>query len=173
MEQHFRSVTLAFSLSFFLATLMTAESSTLRYLHHTSGNNTAECLSVNPHPSQACRTLGYALAGNISDLMLLIWPGTYVYTEQHIDIRHQQNLVIQKVPGSEGKVIFQCRAYDEQSYNNLALFTVQNVTISGIIFEQCGPMSPGIFVNDSKEILVSKCTFRSDSLECLNTLYGP
>ena len=158
---HFSSTALVFSLSFFLATLMTAESSTLRYLHQTSGNDSAECLSVNPYPSQACRTLGYALAGNITDLMLLIWPGTYEYTERQIGIRHHQNVLIQKMPESEGKVIFQCRAYSEDSSNNLAFFAVENITISGITFEQCGPLSPGISADNSTNILVSKCTFRS------------
>ena len=170
MEQHWRvrthvsSAAVVLCLSLFLVTALPASGqSTIRYLNAVSGNDTAECLSDSPLPIQSCRTLRYALAGNgtsISNLSLLIWPGTYVHSKTPTVVARPRNLLIQKMPGSDGEVIFQCINYSEDQYNNLAIFGAENVTIKGITFERCGPFSSGIFMDDSRGILVSQCTFR-------------
>ena len=164
IRSHISSAATVFCLSVFLvAVLPAAGQSTVRYLNAVTGNDTADCLGDSPLPSQSCRTLRYALASSgttISNLSLLIWPGTYVHSERATVVVRPRNLLIQKMPGSDGEVIFRCIRYNEYQYNNLALFSAENVTILGITFERCGPFSSGIFMDDSSGVLVSQCTFR-------------
>ena len=159
-RMHITSATLIFYFCLFSAALSMAKPFTVRYLNRNNGNDTTDCLSASP--TQACKTLRYALSGNISHLNLLIWPEKYNYgAENGIRISNAKNLLIEKMPNaSDGRVIFNCNSYNESEYNNLAFFDVKNVTISGITFEECGPKSAAMYMRNCTGLQISECTFR-------------
>ena len=157
-RMHITSSILIFYLSLFTAALSMATSFTVRYLNEINGNDTSDCLSVSP--TQACKTLRYALGENISNLNLLIWPGSYDYGDE-VRVSNAANLLIEKMPNaSDREVIFQCSSHNESVYNNLAFFNAKNVTISGIVFAECGPKSAAMFMKNCTGLQISECTFR-------------
>lgn len=158
-KMHITSTVLIFYLSLFHVTLSLTQSFTVRYLNEANGSDTLEC----DLPNQACKTLTHVLSSNVSNfsLSIWVWPGKYVYeTETKINISNLRSLRIQKMPGCDGEVIFQCSSYNETAYNGLEIYYAENVTISGITFEQCGPQSSGMYVVNTTEIQISECTFR-------------
>ena len=159
-RMHITSAALIFYCSLFSAALSMAEPFTVRYLNGNHGNDTTDCLSTLP-TKPACKTLRYALNGNISHLNLLIWPEKYNYgTENEINISNARNLLIEKMPNMSGRVIFNCSSYNESEYNNLAFYDAKNITISGITFEECGPKSAAMFMENCTGLQISECTFR-------------
>ena len=158
-KTHITSTVLIFYLSLFHAALSLTQSSTVRYLNEANGSDTSEC----DVPNKACKTLSRVLSSNVSNfsLSIWVWPGKYVYeTETKISISNLKDLLIQKMPGCDGEAIFQCSSYNETAYNGLEIYYAENVTISGITFQQCGPQSSGMYVVNTTEIQVSECTFR-------------
>lgn len=146
-------------LSLFHVALSLTQSFTVRYLNEANGSDTSEC----DLPNQACKSLTHVLSSNISNfsLSIWVWPGNYSYqTETQIRISTVRSLLIQKIPGCDGEVIFKCSSYNESAYNGLEIYYAENVTISGITFEQCGSQSSGIYVVNTTEIQISYCTFR-------------
>lgn len=157
-RMHITSSILIFYLSLFTAALSMATSFTVRYLNEINGNDTSDCLSVSP--TQACKTLRYALGENSSNLNLLIWPGSYDYGAE-LRVSNATNLLIEKMPNaSDREVIFQCSSHNESVYNTLAFFNAKNVTISGIVFAECGPKSAAMFMKNCTGLQISECTFR-------------
>ena len=158
-KMHITSTVFIFYLSLFHASLLLTQSFTVQYLNEANGSDTSEC----DLPIQACKTLTRVLSSNVSNfsLSIWVWPGKYVYeTQTTINISHLRDLRIQKMPGCDGEVIFQCSSYNETAYNGLEIYYAENVTISGITFEQCGPQSSGLYVVNTTEIQISWCTFR-------------
>lgn len=60
---------------------------------------------------------------------------------------------------NEGKAIIKC-ATSSDIYNNLIFCGTQNVTFTGVNFEECGPLSSNVFFNGSSDILFDRCVFR-------------
>ena len=158
-KMYFTFTILILYLSLFHVALSLTQSFTVRYLNEANGSDTLEC----DLPNQACKSLTRVLSSNISNfsLSIWVWPGNYSYqTETKISISTVRNLLIQKMPGYDGEVVFKCSSYNESAYNGLEIYYAENVTISGISFEQCGSQSSGIYVVNTTEIQISNCTFR-------------
>ena len=154
----------------------------IRYVSE-DGNDTDSCLG-NQLPSGAdssdpisyCRTLRYALFGNheyrgenISNLMVLMQPGNYPYGNVSIYLEDFTNLVISKAPGTVGEVVLYCQEYLVHHYNNLYFTYSSYVAINEVVFERCGPLSPGMGVFEVTMFYVTNCIARytiTDEIEC-------
>ena len=148
---------------------------TLRYLS-TNGNDNEECLQSQSFPpvsdhgenrSSTCGTLRYAITGshnvssfNVSNVVLLIWPGQYGYGKLGVSMTNFINIVVRKVPGSEGEVVLQCDEYLNNVYNNLYFFESSYVLLKELVFTKCGPLSPGMATYRTQNIRIEKCIYR-------------
>lgn len=151
---------------------------TIRYLS-TDGVDKPDCLLNQPYPpSQSnaslssgvgnhCGTLRYALTGrhvyntsNMNNIIVLVQPGEYPYGNVSIVLHNFHNIVIKKVPNTEGEVIFYCVEKLEDGFNNLYVTVSKYISIEGIIFEDCGPLSPGLGIARVEHLVVSNCISR-------------
>ncbi len=147
---------------------------TVRYLAEDGADNTT-CLESQPFPPPDnsdiiiyCRTLRYALFGHhyyennqsVSNLIVLVWPGQYPYGTESIALKDFTNLVISKVPNSVGEVVFYCQKNLELGYNNLYIRSSSYVAVNDVVFERCGPLSPGMGTRSVEWLTVSNCIAR-------------
>lgn len=145
---------------------------TIRYLSE-SGNDTASCLSNQVYPqldntTQHCGSLVYALSGasvfrsyNVSNLIVLILPGSYSMGERGIEIFNYQNIVLSKLPDTySGEVIIRCDRYLEDDFNNFYIVNAVNFALNGLVFTGCGSYSTPIRLNNSLNAVISNSTFR-------------
>ena len=60
------------------------------------------------------------------------------------------NLVIEAVNSGKAQIL----------YDDLVFFCSRNVTLSGVVVEQCGPVSPALYVYVSDGVTIQDCVFR-------------
>ena len=148
---------------------------TLRYLS-TNGNDTEECLQSQSFPpvsghgenrSLACGTLRYAITGShsfrsfdVSNIVLLIWPGQYEYGNVTVYMTNFTNIVVRKVPGSKEEVVLQCENYLSDAYNNFYFVYSSYVLLKELVFTKCGPLSPGMAMKGTRHVRIEKCIYR-------------
>ena len=146
---------------------------TIRYLSE-DGNDTDSCLSGQAYPPdpwtntiQYCGSLIYTLTGghhfrsqNINNVIVLVLPGSYPMGEKGIEILNSQNIILSKMPGTPGEVVFRCNDFLEESYNNLFINSTGNLTLNGIIFTECGSYASPVRLRNTTNTTVSDCTFR-------------
>lgn len=145
---------------------------TIRYLSE-SGNDTASCLSNQVYPqldntTQHCGSLVYALSGasgfrsyNVSNLIVLILPGSYSMGERGIEIFNYQNIVLSKLPDTySGEVIIRCDRHLEDDFNNFYVVNAVNFALNGLVFTGCGSYSTPIRLNNVLNAVISNSTFR-------------
>ena len=148
---------------------------TIRYLS-TGGVDRPDCLLNQPYPLiqsnsssivSECGTLRYALTGgheyNTSDMnniIVLIQPGEYTYGNMSIVMHNFRNIVIKKVPNVKGEVILYCKEKLENGFNNLYVTVSSYIFIEGVVFEQCGPLTPGLSIRKVNHLVVSNCISR-------------
>ncbi len=144
---------------------------TVRYVSE-QGTDNSTCLESQPYPRTAevtyCKTLRYALFGDynytnnkrINNLIVLLEPGKFFYGNESIVLNDFTNLVISKIPDTVGEVILSCQEHLEQSYNNIYITYSSYVAVNEVVFEECGPLSPGMGIRDVNWLTVSNSIAR-------------
>ena len=133
----------------------------IRCLDGDNGQDSHECLDGTGVP---CKTLHYALSQQpLHNTELRVRPGTYNFTNHtELMLKNPENFTLRVYPDDRGEAVFHCRNYtDTKDYNNMGIIGGSNVKIKGITVENCGPYSAGIYVESVRDIIVTKCTFRS------------
>ena len=147
----------------------------IRYVSAMNGTDSPKCLNSTHASSFPCRSLPYALLGedegiqypdycNYSsgpdNLCVLLEDGVHRITGE-LQVTNVSNLVIEAV--NSGKAHIRCGSFpalDPNVYDDLAFFCSRNVTLSGVVVEECGPVSPGLYVYDSDGVTIQDCEFR-------------
>lgn len=140
---------------------------TIRYLSE-NGSDTMDCLvnqslHCESDQVQPCRSLGHALTGGkgeIKDLILLVYPGSYNYGAVSVVLSFAYNVVIRRIPESDGDVIFRCKQNLEDSFNNFYIANSTNIALERITFAGCGSYSSGIGIFNVTNIVITDCIFR-------------
>ncbi len=149
----------------------------LRYVSQSEGVDSISCL-LNQSISgtrQACQSLVFALtnitisesvvlfsanATDISNLIVLISPGEYDYSEGGINVFNASNLIIAKDPSADGEVVFRCLKLVNTVFNNLFFKFVDHLAIAGISGSGCGVLGTNMAFIDVTDLSVVNCTFR-------------
>ena len=129
---------------------------TTRYL---AMNGTDSLCLTDSTGQTPCQTLRRALSNATFNMELLVYPGTYEYGSEGIEVDLFQNLTIRKFPMSNESVVFQCSSTSDTEFDNLAFYGGQNLAIYGITVRQCGTISTGLFISRTDGVLISNCTF--------------
>ena len=145
----------------------------IRYVSATNGADSPDCLNSTQARSFPCRSLPYALFGedegiqypdycNYSsgpdNLCVRLEDGVHRITGE-LQVTNVSNLVIEAV--NSGRAIISCGSFPgEPNVYNLTFFCSRNVTLSGVVVEQCGPVSPALHVYDSDGVTIQDCVFR-------------
>lgn len=146
---------------------------TIRYLSE-DGNDTEACLSspihTEGHQASAngtvyyCRSLIYTLTGfqsrNVSNLIVLILPGSYSMEERGVEIYNYQNTILSKMPDTSGEVIIRCDRYLEDNFNNFYVVNAINFALNDVVFTGCGSYSTSVRLQSTINAVISNCTFR-------------
>ncbi len=146
----------------------------IRYLAVNDSNDTIdsiECLSSQPYPYSdsvvPCGTLRYALTGgdslateNGSNVILLVMPGEYTYGDVTILLQNFRNIVVKKLTGYEGTVVFRCQKRLVDSYNNFYITSSDYIVLQELTFSMCGPLSPGMATKEVNHLLIIDCVYR-------------
>ena len=151
---------------------------TIRYLSQTPSSADSEaCLQPQtPQPEannaslQSCSTIRYSLSGgnrtgrtffNTSYLILIVSQGRYSYNKT-IVLRYFSNIIIAMNPLEKGKAVFVCASKTYRSFNNLYFEEAENIALLDITFSNCGPVSTGISIINTNNIVIDGCTFKYD-----------
>ena len=147
----------------------------IRYVSATNGTNSPECLNSSQARSFPCRSLPYALLGedegiqypdycNYSsgpdNLCVRLEDDVHRITGE-LQVTNVSNLVIEAV--NAGKANILCGSFpglEPNVYDDLVFFCSHNVTLSGVVVEQCGPVSSGLYVYVSDGVTIQDCVFR-------------
>ena len=136
----------------------------IRYVSATNGADSPECLNSTQARRFPCRSLPYALLGedegiqypdycNYSsgpdNLCVRLEDGVHRITGE-LQVTNVSNLVIEAVNSGKAQIL----------YDDLVFFCSRNVTLSGVVVEQCGPVSPGLYVYNSDGVTIQDCVFR-------------
>ncbi len=127
-----------------------------------SGNNSEECLNgVNPPP---CKTLQFALYGHedisspITGLVVHIAPGTLQFTGG-VSILNSHRVAI--VGSGADSTVFSCGEEDKLcAFMNFQIRNSSYVSISGVTFTRCGPITSSLYIAESDHVFVEDCVFR-------------
>ena len=156
----------------------------IRYVSATNGMNSPDCLNSTQARSFPCRSLPYALLGedegsqypdycNYSsgpdNLCVRLEDGVHRITGE-LQVTNVSNLVIEAVNSGEAHIL--CGSFpglEPNVYDDLVFFCSRNVTLSGVVLEQCGPFSSGLYVYISDGVTIQDCVFRCVQLPILHT----
>ena len=118
---------------------------TVRYLSE-EGNDTDSCLSNQAYPpldntTKYCGSLIYTLTRgyqyetkDVTDLIILILPGSYLIGDEGIKIVRYHNIFLSKMPDTFGEVVLKCKKFLEDGFNNLHVVFAVNFSLYGIVF---------------------------------------
>ena len=155
----------------------------IRYVSATNGTNSPECLNSTQAKRFPCRSLPYALLGedkkiqypdycNYSsgpdNLCVRLEDGVHRTTGE-LQVTNVSNLVIEAVNSGKAHILWgSFPGLEPNVYDDLAFFCSRNVTLSGVVVEECGPFSSGVYVYDSDGVTIQGCVFR-----CAVYIYTP
>ncbi len=147
----------------------------IRYVSATNGADSPDCLNSTQARRFPCRSLSYALLGedegiqypdycNYSsgpdNLCVRLEDGVHRITGE-LQVTNVSNLVIEAVNAGKAQIL--CGSFpglEPNVYDDLAFVCSRNVTLSGVVVEQCGPVSPGVYVYVSDGVTIQDCVFR-------------
>ncbi len=149
----------------------TTTNRTLRRVDPISGEDTWECLNSNntggPEP---CLTLGYALHGTgdisgegpvRSDLVIELSAGVYRAVNDSTSIINSNNVAI--VGAGVAKTIMVCGTNGSRDvpceYTDFEIRNSSNISITGVTFTGCGPITSSFYISHSDFISIDKCSF--------------
>ena len=147
----------------------------IRYVSSTNGENSPECLNSTQPRLSPCRSLPYALLAEDEDiqypdycnyssgpdnLCVRLEDGVHRITGE-LQVTNASNLVVEAV--NSGGAHIRCGSFpglEPNIYDDLVFFCSRNVTLSGVVVEQCGPVSSGLYVYVSDGVTIQDCVFR-------------
>ena len=150
------------------------ENYTVRYLSAERGNDTTSCLSSQAYPpgslengTDYCGSFVYALTGgyervsrDVSNLVVIILPGTYQLGKDGITLVGYSNVFLTKMTDTPGEAVIKCYEPVEDRFNNLYVVAATNFSLNGIVFTECGSYSSPVRLQRTINSTVSNCTFR-------------
>lgn len=125
-----------------------------------SGNDTEDCLDG----STPCKSLDYVSeqVNNLSSVEIFLSAGLHkingvaFYDATEFALRgshgggHSANI----------STILRCNNDSNVLFNNVAFINSNNVSITGIIFERCGPIASALYVSRANQFYISNCLFQ-------------
>lgn len=134
----------------------------------TDGNDSVECLNLNSSDTSPppCRSLQYALHETenisigipVSSLAVLLGPGVYTSLLESTRIINSNEVAIIGAGVSETFVV--CRNEETVcEYENFQIMNSTNVTVRGITFTRCGPITSAFYVGFSDFVSIENCSF--------------
>ena len=148
----------------------------IRYVSTTNGTNSPECLNSTPPWRFPCRSLPYALLAQDIDgvqypdycnyssgpdnLCVRLEDGVHRIAGE-LQVTNVSNLVVEAV--NSGEAYIRCGSFpglEPNVYDDLVFFCSRNVTLSGVVVEQCGPVSSGLYVYVSDGVTIQDSVFR-------------
>ena len=167
---------------FSLSVEQTAQSSCkegdlVRYVRQ-NGTNSPTCLNSTDPRANPCRTINYALRedNSTNGIVFLGANCTQDVTPDNLCVRLEDgvhhltgeaqatsvnNLTIEAV--NTQQAIIRCRTFPNgapEQWDNLVFVCSANVTLEGVIIEECGPVSSGIFSHLSDGVVIVNTIFR-------------
>ena len=147
----------------------------IRYVS-TNGTNSPECLNSTEPRQSPCRSLPYALlaqdiegqqypdfcnySSGPDNLCVRLEDGVHRISGE-LQVTNVSNLIVEAVNSGEAHI--RCGSFpsvEPNVYDDLAFYCSRNVTLSGVVVEQCGPVSSGVFVYASDGVTVEDTVFR-------------
>ena len=177
MPVHLPAIVVALFLLLPLAcgSLCDARRHLIRYVSVTNGTNSPECLNSTPPSHFPCRSLPYALlaedegiryqayynySSGPDNLCVRLEDGVHRITGE-LQVTNASNLVVEAV--NAGGAHIRCGSFlglEPNVTDKLVFFCSRNVTLSGVVVEQCGPVSSGLYVYVSDDVTIQDCVFR-------------
>ena len=148
-----------------------------------NGTNTRACLNSSKPRANPCRTLNFALREDDSDGTIVPDDCEPSVTPDNLCIRLEDgihrltgeaqatrvtNLTIEAV--NPHKAVIRCREFPNDRpdvYDNLVFLCSRNVMVQGVIAEECGPVSTGIYSYRTDGLVIQDTIFRLVLLCCL------
>ena len=95
--------------------------------------------------------------------MVYIGPGTFrPINGVAIAVIDSRNVSL--VGAGRGQTVFECGRYGENdtpcSYMNFQIRNSSSVSVSGITFTQCGPITSAVYISTSENVVIRDCEFR-------------
>jgi len=102
-----------------------------------------------------------------------VYPGEYNATEagSTMNFKDYKNVIIKRY-GNDGVVNIMCREVTDTMFNGIGFVNSTNITISGLSFSRCGPITSGLFFFNTNNVHVSDCSFHHNIDNGLLILYG-
>ena len=141
-----------------------------------NGTNTRTCLNSSEPRANPCRTLNFALLEDDSDGTIVPDDCEPSVTPDNLCIRLEDgihrltgeaqatrvtNLTIEAVNPHEA--VIRCREFPNNTpkqWDNLVFFCSSNIILEGVVLEECGPVTTGIYTSRSDGILMLNSIFR-------------
>jgi len=109
-------------------------------------------------------------------LFICIYPGVYNATRgKSLNFYNFSNIALQKVPSLNESVTIRCptyTSYNESNFNGLGFFNAENITICGLSFTECGPITSGLYFESSKNVQIVQSTFHHNKHTGVGIKYG-
>lgn len=141
--------------------------------------NDSVCFS-NTSLSQPCKTIKKALGNvdcncrnitedtvdSLENTVLKLMDGVHVI-DDCVGIKFGTNISIEAV--NTGNAIIKCGRFpsSRRFETGLVSCNTNGLTFSGVSFELCGPYTPNVFINRSRDVLFEDCMFRCVVSTCM------
>ena len=146
------------------------ESSTLRRVDLAMGQDSVQCLNRNSSSSPPpCRTLQYALhesgdtsvGGEVGHLRLELGPGVYRSVNESTRITNSYDVAIMGAGVSQTFVVCGTNGSADApcNYTNFQIVNSTRISVSGITFTGCGPITASLYIALSDLIFIDRCSF--------------
>ena len=66
--------------------------------------------------------------------------------------------------------VLRCKSDSSKTLSNLAFFTSNNIVITGITFEGCGPIASALYVSETNQLYINDCVFQHNSGQAVQFL---
>ena len=132
------------------------------YVDAAVGNNTPECLNYNSTTAPPCATLQYTRGVvSQSNVKVMVAPGVYNLTGSFSIIDAER---VSIVGAGTSSTMFTCGAFGDAdspcSYMNFQISNSSYVSVSGVTFMHCGPITSNVYISDANFVSFKDCVFR-------------
>ena len=106
-----------------------------------------------------CRNISEATVDSLENTVIKLMDGVHVINDC-IGIKFGNNVSIEAV--NTGSAIVKCGRFPSSKHFETGLVScnTNGLTFRGVNFEQCGPYTPNVFINRSRDVLFEDCVFR-------------
>ena len=133
----------------------------------------SECVVRPGELSFAQQVFDIATNKSNSCFTILAYPGEYnaTNTGSTINFEDFKNVIIKRY-GNDGFANIKCQEVTDTMYNGIGFENSTNITILGLSFSRCGPITSGLFFFNSNNVFISDCSFHHNTDNGLLILYG-